>query len=372
MAGKSMADVWKQMEKQHGSEGLFVGSEEKYGVVETLSTGSYLVDDALGFGIPKGHIVQYAGFQSSGKTLLALSTIAEYQKNNPEGWCMFIDAEYSWDREWAAKLGVDLDRIYVYKENNGVKIFERLIGQASKTPGKKAKQGVLDLELESGGTGLGIVVLDSVASMIPPVEEVTLTGGQSMAAMARFLPQELRRLTPMLSATGITFIAINQLREKPGVMYGDPTQSSGGNALRFACAQMVHLAKMTGADAKVERDGEQVGGMVRARIDKNKVNSPNKSAEFTIEYLKGIVNKGAELRDLGCKYGIIKRPNNRTYEYGGQSYNGKENIANALDPLETQSIIWKEIQQAKRQIIANGAASIQFDMPTDEKDDSEE
>lgn len=349
MAAKSMADIWKQMEKQHGSEGLSLGSDERVDFCEAISTGSYALDEALGiFGIPRGHIVQYAGFQSSGKTLMALSTIAQYQKTNPEGWCFYIDAEYTFDAGWAKMLGVDTDRLIVYKENNGTKIFERLVGQSSKTPGKKSKLGLLDMEIENGSTGLGIIVLDSVAAVQPPVEEAAQTGGQSMAAMARFLPPELRRLTPLLAATNVAFIAINQLREKPGVMYGDPTTSPGGNALKFACSQMINLAKINSAESKIERNDEQVGHMVRCRVDKNKTSSPFKVAEVAIEYLKGIVHQGVELRDLGCKFGVIKRPNNRTYEYDGQTFNGKDAMSEYLDDAANQSKIWGEIQEAKK------------------------
>jgi recombination protein RecA len=355
MAGKSMADIWKQMEKQHGSEGLSIGSDEKTELCEVVSTGSYALDDALGiFGVPRGHIVQFAGFQSSGKTMMALSTIAQCQKEDPNAWCLYIDAEYTFDAAWASKLGVDTERLMIYKENNGTKIFERLVGQSSKTPGKKSKLGLLDMELEQGGTGLKIIVLDSVAAVQPPVEEMAQTGGQSMAAMARFLPPELRRITPLLAATNVALICINQLREKPGVMYGDPTVSPGGSALKFACSQMINLAKINSAESKIERNEEQVGHLVRCRIDKNKTSSPFKVAEVAIEYTKGVVRRGVELRDLGCKYGVIKRPNNRTYEYDGQSFNGKDAMSDYLEDETIQHKIWPEIQAAKKHMIESG------------------
>ena len=355
---KSMADIWKQMERQHGSEGLFAGSSDGFAMTEVISTGSYGIDDALDVGgIPRGHVVQFAGFESSGKTMLSLLTIAEWQKKAPQNWAMFIDAEYSYDRDWAASLGCDTDRIMVYKENNGTKIFERLVGQSSKTPGKKSKLGVLDMEIENGGTGLGLIVLDSIAAVQPPVEEAAQTGAQSMAAMARFLPAELRRLTPLLSGAGVTFIAVNQLREKPGVLWGDPTSSSGGHALKYACSAMVHLNKLNGTDAKIERNDELVGAKIRCRIDKNKLGRPYRTTDFSIEFTKGVINKHEEIRDLAVKYGVITRPNNRIYELDGHKYNGKDEISALFVEEQAQRNMWTRICTAKQTYVEPNKSS---------------
>src|SRR3989304_6277785 len=134
---KSMSDIWKQMEKQHGEEGLFIGNDTMTTYSDAISTGSYALDDALGiWGVPKGHIVQYAGFQSSGKTLLSFTTIAEWQKQNPNHWAMFIDAEFTYDANWARSLGVDTERLYVYRENKAANIFQRLVGVPAKADQK--------------------------------------------------------------------------------------------------------------------------------------------------------------------------------------------------------------------------------------------
>lgn len=349
---KSMADVWKAMQKIHGEEGLFSGNSDLLAIKDVISTGSFAVDDALDIGgIPKGDIIQYAGFESSGKTMLSLATIAECQKKDPKSWALFIDCEYTLDKNWVKNLGVDLDRLFVYKENNGVKIFERLVGQPSKTSGKKSKLGILDLEIENGGSGLNLIVIDSIAAMQPPVEELANIETQTMAAMARFLPSQLRRLTPLLSATGVSLICINQLRERPGVVWGDPTLSSGGHALKYACSAMIHLNKLNGADSKIEKNGELIGSKVRCRIDKNKLGKPYRTADFSIEFTKGIINKHEELRDLGVKYGLIKRPNNRTYEFEGVKYNGKEEIANLFLEEEKQKEMWGKIVEAKKNFI---------------------
>jgi recombination protein RecA len=369
---KSMAEIWKEMEKQHGAEGLFAGNENMYTFTDVISTGSYALDDALGiWGVPRGHIVQYAGFESSGKTLLSLLTIAEYQRQNPNGWAFFVDAEFSFDQEWAALLGVDLERIKVYRENRAVQIFERLVGEPKKIqtgriqPDGQKKKGLLDLEKELDGTGLGIIVIDSIASMQPPIEEGSAVGKQNIAPMARFLPGALRMLTPKLSDTGVTCIAINQLRYKPDVMYGDPTDSPGGTALKFACAQMINLGIVGKKDTKTFEGNDQTGHTIRAYVQKNKKAPPYRKAEFMIEYTKGVVNKNIEVRDLGAKYGVLERPNNRTWIFDGTKYNSKEEMANALADEDVQATVMERVYEAK-------ANMIERNIPINDGDDSDE
>lgn len=347
---KKMQQIWDQIEKQHGEEGLFSGNENMTTYTDVISTGSYLLDDALGiWGIPRGHVIQYAGFESSGKTFLSLTTIAEWQKKDPNNWAMFVDCEFTFDANWTKGLGVDLDRLLVYRENSGVKVFERLVGvPGAKLGSPKSKPGVLDMEIASKGTGLGLIVVDSIAAMQPPQEETSEVGKANMALMARFLPPELRKITPLLSETGTTMICINQLRMKPGVMYGNPEESPGGATLKHACAQMVHLAKMTGKDSKIEGDnGDTTGFHIRARIDKNKKAPPWRTAEIAIDFSKGIINKHIEMRELGCKYGVIQRPNNKTYELDGIKYNGKDAIAEALLDEKLQLSVFERVKEAK-------------------------
>lgn len=353
MKKKAMGDIWKELEKQHGEEGLYAGSSDMTTYSDVIPTGSHALDNALGiWGLPCGHIVQFAGFEQSGKTLMALSTIAEWQKKDPNNWAMFIDAEFSFHQDWAESLGVDTERLYVYRENRASKIFDRLLGVPGKPDNKgeikKVKKGVLELELETGGTGLGIIVLDSVPAMIVPMEDVSKAGKANMALMARFLPPELRKLTPLLTKTGVLFIAINQLRFKPDVMYGDPTGAPGGQALKHACSQMINFGMINAKDSRIEEGGERVGHKIRAKIQKNKKAPPFREAEFSIKYLEGVVDKHIEVRDIGAMYGVLERPNNKTWILDGDKYNGKDAMAAALlDDELRQSVLERSIEAKK-------------------------
>lgn len=357
VAKRSMDDIWKEMTKTHGEEGLYDGGGSMIACAEATPTGSYLLNDAVGIGgWPKGHLVHFAGAESSGKTLMSLIAIAEYQKSNPGGWAFFIDAEFSFDAAWAKSLGVDLDRIKVYRENKGVQIWERLVGRPKKIatgkvqPDGKAVKGILDLEKEYR-SGLGIIVLDSIAAIIPPIEEGAEIGKSNISPLARFLPDALRRLTPALAETGVTFIAINQLRVSPNVLYGNPETSSGGRALRHASSVMVNFGVINGAESKIERGGVRVGHHIKCNIQKNKVGVPYKVAEVAIEYTKGVVNKSIEARDLGAKYGIISRPNNKTWVLDGVQYSGKDDIARALEDETLQSDVVKRAMEAKKNFV---------------------
>lgn len=349
MSKNAMDEIWKKLRQQHGDEGLFIGTDSMTTFTEVIPSGSYKLDDTLGiWGIPRGRIIQFAGQESSGKTFMSLILIAQYQKANPNGWAIFIDAEFTFDADWAAGLGVDLDRLLVIRENSGIKIFERLIGQPNKTnPSKKLKLGVLDLEMENP-SGLGIIVIDSVAAVKPPQEETSEVGKSNMALMARFLPPELRKITPMLSATGVTLIGINQVRTDPGVMYGNPETSPGGRAWKHACTMMLNFARINAKDSAIlDSNQEQIGHHVRVRTEKNKLAPPFRTAEIAILYTKGIGEKNIEIRDIGARYGVIERPNNKTWILDGEKYNGKEAIADALLDEKLQLSVLERAKKAK-------------------------
>ena len=321
--------------------------------VDVIPTGSIALDYAIGAGgVPRGRITQFAGKESSGKTFLALQTAANWQKQDPENCFAFIDCEYTYDTEWAEKFGIDNDRVFYIKTNEAEKVFQGLVGrvkvnsatkketkiqgvfdmiskgQRIKVPSPSGKANVLDL------SKLGLIIVDSVAAMQPPMERTSAVGKQNMALMARFLSVELRKMTPGVAAANVAMIFINQLRVDPGKMFGNPEDSPGGRALKHACSLMVNLAPMSGADNTVtDSDGEKVGHKVRAKIGKNKVGSPYRKAEYTIEYLSGITNRGEEILEVGQKLNIIERPSVRSYIINGQKFSSKKD---ALEYISTE------------------------------------
>jgi len=349
MTKPSMVQIWDQMEKLYGDDGLD-GVKE----VETLSTGSYALDDAIGpWGNPRGRIIQYAGRESSGKTFMSLMAIKHWQNLASHNWAYFIDAECGFNLDWAKTLGLDLSRIKILRSNNGAEIFEKLCGVPNKDPKKaKSKKGLLDLVKEAGGSdtsGLGVIVLDSVAAIAPPLEISSESGKSNMALIARFLPPELRKLTPLLSQTCVMFIAINQVRTDPGKMYGDPTSTPGGSAWKHFCSIMVHFLMSESKDSKIFNDnGEQIGHSLRARIDKNRIGPPKRICEFDIKYVEGIANQHVEIANLATKYGVVERPNNRSYIYNEEKISGKENYYEAvLNNKIPQKELLEKIKEAK-------------------------
>jgi len=346
----NLESIWTQMEKLYGDDGLAEIED-----IESLPSGSYALDDVLGlWGNARGRLVQYAGKKSSGKTLMSLMAVKEWQKLNPKNWAYFIDAECTFDKSWAQKLGVDTSpaRLRILKSNNGAEIFEKLCGVPHKEPGKsKVKPGLLDIIKERGGadtTGLGIIVLDSIAAVAPPLEMASRSGKSNMALMARFLPPELRKLIPLLSETGVMFIAINQVRTNPGQLYGDPTQTPGGAAWDHHCSTMVHFTMREAKDAKIIGDeGVPIGHIVMARIDKNKAAPPFRKCEFRVKYTEGVVDRHIEIGQLAIQYGVVERPNNRVYLYGGDKYIGKDNFFDAIRANGLSSELFGKVKEAK-------------------------
>jgi recombination protein RecA len=346
----ALTAIWDQMDKLYGGEtGL-----SSFGKIETITSGSYLLDDVIGngWGLPRGRLIQYAGKEGSGKTLMSLVAIKEWQKLNPKNWAVFLDAEYSFNKTWAASIGVDLDRIKVVPEEDGVKIFTYLCGVPHKELGKeKQKLGLLDMVKEQGGSdasGLGIIVLDSIAMIKSPVEATKAVGNTNMGPMARFLPDALRRLKPLLAQTGVVFIAINQVRVDLGKMFGDPTSTPGGKALKHAEDVMVHFTSSDSLKSKfLDANDEPYGHVAGARIDKSKVGPSFKKCLFDLEYTKGVVNKNKEMAMLAIRYGAVERPNNKTYVYGDLRWNSKEAFYEALNDEILFANMFAKIREAK-------------------------
>lgn len=368
----SQSEAEKEILKFFGEDTVFFDGNiaTKY---EAISTGSPKLDEAIGIGgIPMGRITQLAGQESSGKTMLALSCIREYLNQNPENTALFIDAEYTYDPAWAEKQGVDTSRVMVIKTNDAKAIFEGLIGtvKVNKTTKKVSKnmKGILDHVIEGTDPrfkNLGIIVLDSIAVLNTPLELAAEVGKANMAPIPRFMSTELKKLTPIVAQANVAFIGINQVRVNLGQMYGDPSTSPGGKALKHACSLMLNMAPVFSAGSVIEDDtGERIGHTVRAKIQKNKVGAPFRQAEYKIEYQKGVVETHEEVFSLAVDYGMIVRPNNVMYEIAGESIRGKD----AAMKYFLDNNLEEEFLAKIKDVYINGAS---YDL-SDSSDDEEE
>lgn len=301
---KALATALEQIEKKYGKGAIMrLGSAASLNV-ETISTGSIALDNATGVGgLPKGRIVEIYGPESSGKTTLALHVVAEAQKAGGEA--AFVDAEHALDPVYAANLGVDVDSLLVSQPDNGEQALE--ITEAL------ARSGALD-----------VVVVDSVAALVPKAEIEGDMGDSHVGLHARLMSQALRKLTGAISKSNTIVIFINQLREKVGVMYGNPEVTTGGRALKFYSSIRMDVRRIE----QIKGPGNEfIGSRTRVKIVKNKVAPPFKEAEFDIMYGKGI-SKVGETVDIGVTLGVLKKSGAWFY-YGEQRLGqGRENVKN--------------------------------------------
>ena len=302
---KALETALLQIERQFGKGSVMRLGEETRVPVEVIPTGSIALDVALGLGgLPRGRIVEIYGPESSGKTTVALHAVANAQKAG--GIAAFIDAEHALDPDYAQKLGVDTDQLLVSQPDTGEQALE-----------------IVDMLIRSGA--IDVVVIDSVAALVPKAEIEGEMGDSHVGLQARLMSQALRKITGALSQTKTTAIFINQLREKVGVMFGSPETTTGGKALKFYASIRLDVRRI-----ETLKDGtDAVGNRTKVKVVKNKMAPPFKTAEFDILYGIGISREGS-LIDLGVEQGIVRKSGAwYTYE-GDQLGQGKENARNFL------------------------------------------
>ena len=279
---KALAAAMAKIEKDFGKGAIMKLGDEKVENVEVIPSGSLGLDIALGVGgYPRGRIIEIYGPESSGKTTLALHAMAEVQKTG--GIAAFIDAEHAFDRFYAANLGVDVDNLFISQPDNGeqaLQIADQLISSAA----------------------VDIIVIDSVAALTPKAEIEGDMGDNKVGLQARLMSQALRKMTSTISKTNTTCIFINQLREKIGVMFGNPETTTGGNALKFYASVRIDVRKAT----PIKNGDEIIGNLTKVKIVKNKVAPPFRKCEFDIMYGTGISRVG-EILDLAVRKGAVKK-----------------------------------------------------------------
>lgn len=321
----ALEEALKKLEKDFGKGSVMRLDEAPKFDAEVISSGSIGLDDALGIGgYPRGRIVEIFGPESSGKTTLAIHAIAEAQKNGE--MCAIIDAEHAFDRTYAKNLGVDLSKLYIAQPSCGeeaLEIAETLISTGS----------------------MAVVVIDSVAALVPKAEVDGEMGQATMGLHARLMSQACRKITSIVSKTNTLVIFINQLRDKIGVMFGNPETTTGGNALKFYASIRIDVRKIS----QIKDGQETVGNMTKVKVIKNKMAPPFKTAEFEIQFGKGIVKIG-EIFDLATKYDIIHKSGSWFSYEDTKLGQGREN---AIKLLEDNPELCEELENKIKEILKN-------------------
>jgi recombination protein RecA len=328
---KALQLTLDKLEKSYGKGTIMKLGDTAIEAIECISTGSLGLDIALGIGgLPKGRVIEIYGPESSGKTTLAIHAIAEAQKKG--GIAAFIDAEHAFDKYYAKKLGVDVENLLISQPDNGEQALE-----------------IADNLIRSGA--IDIIVIDSVAALVPKAEIEGEMGDSKMGLQARLMSQALRKLTGTIAKTGCCCIFINQLREKIGVMFGNPETTTGGNALKFYASVRLDIRRIS----QIKESDEVSGNRVKVKIVKNKVAPPFRIAEFDIMFGQGI-SKAGEIIDLGVEYEIIKKSGS-WFSYGdtklGQGRDAVKQLIldnpDLMDELEVKirAIVTGELEEEK-------------------------
>ena len=334
---KALDQAFKQIEKKYGKGSIMKMGEAPRVAVEAIPTGAVNLDIALGIGgLPRGRVIEIYGPESSGKTTLALHVIAEAQKLGDT--CAFVDAEHALDAEYAGNLGVNIDELILSQPDTG-----------------EAGLDIAESLVRSGAVGL--IVIDSVAALVPKAEIEGEMGDSHMGLQARLMSQALRRLTGIISKSNTTVIFINQLREKIGVMFGNPETTTGGRALKFYSSVRLDIRRI-----KTITEGDNsIGSRTRVKIVKNKVAPPFKIVEFDIMYGKGI-SKAGVLLDTAVDLDIVEKAGS-WYSYGEEKLGqGRENVKTLL---EENAELAREIDEKVR-------AAFKKDIETVEEEETKE
>ena len=341
---KALEIALSQIEKQFGKGSVMKLGEYQAMNVEAIPTGALGLDIALGIGgVPRGRIIEIFGPESSGKTTLALHIIAEAQKMNGEA--AFIDAEHALDPVYAKHLGVDIDNLIVSQPDTGeqaLEITESLV-----------RSGALD-----------VIVVDSVAALVPKAEIDGDMGDSHMGLQARLMSQALRKLAGAINKSKTVIIFINQLREKIGVMFGNPETTTGGRALKFYASVRLDIRKIE----NIKQDGEIVGNRVRVKVVKNKVAPPFREAEFDIVYGKGISKEG-NILDMAVNLDIIEKSGS-WFSYNGEKIGqGRENVK---QHLHDNPEVMEEVEKKVRENFEEAFEKSLGDIEDDDTDDTNE
>ena len=326
---KALKLTMDKIDKDFGKGSVMMMNERTETEQGVISTGSIGLDVALGIGgLPKGRVIEIYGPESSGKTTLATHIIAEAQKKG--GICAFIDAEHAFDSNYAKKLGVDIDNLLISQPDYGEQALE-----------------IADRLILSGA--LDVVVIDSVAALVPKSELEGEMGDSKMGLHARLMSQALRKLTATISKTNSCCIFINQLREKIGVMFGNPETTTGGNALKFYASVRLDIRRMT----QIKDGDEVVGNHIKVKVVKNKVAPPFRQAEFDIIYGEGI-SKVGEIIDMGVEMGIVQKSGSRFSYNNDKLGQGRESVKQLLlDNPEMATEIETKIREKIKEMQAS-------------------